>query len=1283
MHGTPPRRHGLLALASALTVLLTASPVSATATGSAGATTPATSAKAFARTSSTAPGDTPAKLAETVKAAGTAGTPLTVTLITGDKVTLARIAGALTVVSVTGPDGGRVGARVSTVDDHLYVYPDSAARYVGAGLLDEGLFDVTRLVEYGYDDARSDRLPLIVTYTDDAVGRRAEKVPGGAEKVRTLSSIQGAALSADRDGAAGFWASLTGSGPRAQSRAATTAPSLTSGIAKVWLDGKARANLADTVAQTGAPEVWAAGNTGEGVKVAVLDTGVDADHPDLRDRVKNTATFVPGQDVKDHNGHGTHVASTIAGTGAASAGLEKGVAPGADLLVGKVLDNQGSGQDSWIIAGMEWAARDQKAKIVSMSLGGGPTDGTDPLSRAVNELSAETGALFTIAAGNSGPEESTVSAPSTADAALSVAAVSVAPKGTALAPFSSRGPRVEDFGLKPEIAAPGVDVLAARSQYAAEGEGSYQTMSGTSMATPHVAGAAALLSRTHPEWTGQQLKDALVSSSRLLPQFSAYQVGGGMLDVAAATRNTVFATATAQVKVRWPYTPGQKGEQPVTYTNLGENPVTLDLSVTGGAPEGLFDLSAAQVTVPARGTATVNVVLNVDRAELDGHLSARLDARGAEGALLAHTAIGFYKEGERAKLTVHARDRAGRPLAGDLLITRDLPDGHQTFEYHGVDPSGTAELRLPTGDYALWMWGDVEGVNGPSSLGRVLLSKPKISLTGDTQITLDASTARQVTSVLPSGRDQARTTTMARMDFYRGFGNGAVSDSYLPGVQHDSLWVQPTGAKVTDGKLTFAARWRDEQPRLAVSSETEDFDDLLIQTRSKPLPEGRWTYGSVFAGAGSAAEFAGVKASGKVAVVRWSESVTPEAQAEAAAKAGAKLLLIVNPGRGRLDAWDAVQTDAPLAVASITRDEGERLVTRLQRGSVPLRVVSHPTVAYLYDLVHKWEGAVPADPTYRPRKSDLARVEVSLDNHRQQAAVETRIDLQDGLRSGFSGYTSALPAQSRRTDWVSTDDSVRWHESLYVIPDETQQSSDILTYQGGTTSEARWLGPVQRPRMNTASLLPTRAGDGLVAIVPSWGASGGSHAGEALFNPNATQTLSLYQGDTLLEQAKTERLDRTLMLAPIVSPDRLPYRLVNEASRSASVYPYSTRTLTEWNFTSGYVESNSTRDLPLIQLDYDVDVDRAGRAGRRAELTVTPLHLPSVVDSGRIGTATLDVSYDDGATWSRASLDHGKKGWTTKLRAPGGARTVTLRAGARDSAGNSVTQTIVRAFGLR
>ena len=214
---------------------------------------------------------------------------------------------------------------------------------------------------------------------------------------------------------------------------------------------------------------------------------------------------------------------------------------------------EGFGQDSWIIAGMQWAV-DSGADVVNMSLGDTfPTDGTDPMSLAVDALSEQYGTLFVVAAGNAGPE--TISTPAAAASALTVAATD---KEDNLAWFSSTGPLAFSGGMKPDISAPGVDITAARSQDMTDGgEGLYRTISGTSMATPHVAGAAAILAQQHPDWTGAQIKQQLMSSAKALADwYSPYEVGTGRLDVAAAVRNTVSGTGSLFFgNYDWPHEP--------------------------------------------------------------------------------------------------------------------------------------------------------------------------------------------------------------------------------------------------------------------------------------------------------------------------------------------------------------------------------------------------------------------------------------------------------------------------------------------------------------------------------------------------------------------------------------------------------------------------------------------------------------------------------------------------------------------------------------------------------
>ncbi|GGK85658.1 peptidase [Sphaerisporangium melleum] len=1187
-----------------------------------------------------------------------------VTLITGDVVTTRQTTGSGRTggtVAVHGPGGAPAQARIMEAGGDLYVYPESVLPYVAKGILDRRLFDISDLVADGYDDTRRDRLPLIVSYTDKASGLRPSGPPPGTTRVRDLPSVQGAAISQDRARPADFWNAVTAGAPAPTGRSgAGAAPAFGGGIARIWLDGTVRADLADTTAQIGAPEVWAGGDTGQGVDVAVLDTGADTEHPDLAGRIAATRSFVPEQDVTDRNGHGTHVASTIAGTGAASAGREKGVAPGAELHIGKVLSDGGSGMDSWVLAGMEWAAVDQHAKVINMSLGSGvPSDGSDPLSAAVDRLSAQTGALFVVAAGNTGAPNS-ISGPGAADAALTVGAVD---STDSLAYFSSQGPRVGDGALKPEITAPGVDVLAARSQYAPEGEGAYQTLSGTSMATPHVAGAAALLAAAHPELTGDRLKDLLTSTSLRTPSYDAFQGGSGRLDVAAAARAGVFATATAsagQVEA------GGAVQRPVTYTNTTGSPVTLTLAVEApDAPEGTFRLSAGRIDVPAHGTAEVTVTIDGSRVNGQGRYSGQIVATGPDGNAAAHTAVSL---GDVAhKLTVVLKDAQGRPAHGVVQVLRS---GEDFPEFWLIDDSGTGAGYLPRDVYSVLSWRMVEGVHGPNSQGMALLGDPEVTMDRDTTVTLDPAKLRRVDMTTP----QKSEVTYQRLEYFRSMGGRSWRDYMEVQTSYDSLWAEPTTDKVTHGDFYLAARWRKELPELSVSTGNTDFTDVLRQDGITPLPAGRYKLPAVFAGDGASTDYAGLDARGKAVVVRRNGTVSDVDQAIAAAQAGAKLLLVQNdePGRRfrsyRID-WS---TPAPLDVALLSTDEGEKLIQRVRGGRSTLTVESQPVSPYVYDLMRTWHNKIPSDLVVQGGPKNLARVDVTFASpDPARGGGEYRFDWPAYSNWGI-GLTMREPVNGRRVDWVSTIGENTWGQEAYV-DGLIYEIEPRMTYRPGSTQSQEWFKPIERPHLNDNFKLPTRSGSWLSLDVPGHG--GADHVGMSMDYQLTHQTTTLYQGETMLAQSTGTNVGAT---AP--GAGRLPYRLVVETAREAAFSPYSSTTRTDWTFTSQEPEQDAQAVLPLIQLDYRIATDDAGKAARNATLTVSATSLPRAAGAGRIGPITLELSYDDGKTWHRSTCDHDGR---YRLSAPKKASFLSLRATAADSAGNTITQTITRATGLR
>ncbi|MER6081363.1 S8 family serine peptidase [Streptomyces sp. NPDC001833] len=688
-----------------------------------------------------------------------AGAAARVTLITGDTV------GVDAAGRIVGIDRGKgrddVPVSVRRFAGHTYVVPADAGPLLASGRLDQRLFDVTRLIADGYDDAHRKTLPLIVAYKGSATDIAKQALRSAdADVQHELPAVHGESVTADKPDATTVWDALTR--PADNGEAVTTEQ----GVDRVWLDAKVQAPQAQDAdpdptqgtSQIHAPAAWKAGYDGKGVKVAVLDSGIDATHPDVKNAIAGAKDFTGSGSTDDTMGHGTHVASTIAGSGARSGGKYKGVAPGAKLLIGKVFSNGGT-QESWLISAMQWASG-QGAKVVNMSLGSTDSAGADPLEKAVNDLSASAGTLFVIAAGNEGPNDNTLDSPGAASAALTVAAVDGKDR---LTDFSSRGPSA-DGTLKPDISAPGLDIIAAKAAHGTEGDpagtAGYVRMSGTSMATPHTVGAAAILAQEHPTWTGQWLKAALMDSTvPLNGTYSVYAQGAGRVDAARAVAQTVITDEPSLDfgLQKWPHTDDQPVAKTLTYRNTGTTPVTLSLSAgaTGpdgkAAPAGMFTLSASTVTVPANGTAQVTVTADTRVGTVDGGFSGIVTATPATGESV-RTAFGTIREKESYDLTLKFTGRDGKPATPGLALVGGLDNGRQWSFGNlgdGTVKDGRVTIRVPRGRYVV----DAQirsRTNGSDDTTQLV--SPGLLVDKDTTLSLDARTGRPVHVTAPDAR---------------------------------------------------------------------------------------------------------------------------------------------------------------------------------------------------------------------------------------------------------------------------------------------------------------------------------------------------------------------------------------------------------------------------------------------------------------------------------------------------------------------------------------------------
>ncbi|MBI3261195.1 S8 family serine peptidase [Candidatus Berkelbacteria bacterium] len=408
-------------------------------------------------------------------------------------------------------------------------------------------------------------------------------------------------------------------------------------VKRIEPDREVKAFLDTSLDEIKAKDVWPSFDrnnqtlTGVGKRIAIIDTGVDYRHPDLGGCLGANCKVIGGYDFVnndadplDDHGHGTHVAATAAGKGTLN-----GVAPDATILAYKVLNQYGSGSWSAVIAAIGRATDPNNdgntadhVDVANMSLGGsGNPD--DAISRAVDNSSAA-GVVHAIAAGNSGSSPSTIGSPGTARTAITAAAACKAAQigvygycATPIASFSSRGPLVwngEDI-QKPDLAAPGVYICAAYIAAGGCAAGNYSRLSGTSMATPHVAGAAALARQAYPDYTPAQIKQLLKSTARNLGSGLTYNdQGAGEIDLKAAIPPNIQLSLSP---LSWQLASDPSAKLSTSVQTFSVTPKVPDITALAvshnlAQPGITLTFDNTNLLVPGQATATFKATLIVD-----------------------------------------------------------------------------------------------------------------------------------------------------------------------------------------------------------------------------------------------------------------------------------------------------------------------------------------------------------------------------------------------------------------------------------------------------------------------------------------------------------------------------------------------------------------------------------------------------------------------------------------------------------------------------------------------
>jgi len=633
----------------------------------------------------------------------------------------------------------------------------------------------------------------------------------------------------------------------------------------------------DNITKIKADQLWAQyGTRGAGVVIAIIDTGIDYRHPSLGGgfgpgyRVIGGYDFVnKDNDPMDDHFHGTHVAGIAA---ARSADLV-GVAPEASLIAFKVLGANGSGSESNVLAAIERTVdpngdgdtRD-RVDVANLSLGGsGNPD--DPQSIAIDNATAA-GVVFAVAAGNSGASFHTIGSPGTSRRAITVGAVDTS---DGIAGFTSRGPNMKNLAIKPEVMAPGVNIRSTLPN------GTFGLLSGTSMATPHIAGVAALLKAAHRDWTPAQIKSAIVNSSTDLGS-DLMTEGGGRVDALAAAGATFFADPPVfNLGLDSPTPATWSSSQTVRVTNGGSQPMSLTFTpaVIGGVT---VTMSPSTLSLNAGQSADLTMSVNVTNALASGHTNSfsvggQLAIAGADAG--THMTFGFTRaaratvnyDGEfpstiwfaptttlgSASIGEHATELIAKPGTFDFVVfsldfgDRGKPVDARVIYRENLSVDGDVSVDVSAADAKHVITLNARDENGNRLADRIdwFVALTRLLLHPDWQLTSLTLPALPVTTLLVSDLNAPKVLVTEEL-----FDN---DNRHLVVVQHDpvsapsgdiTLTNSPSDLKTTTVRLFIPPWGRNSITRVTVSPLVASTDDpnggVTLSSPDPIVPEIDW-----------------------------------------------------------------------------------------------------------------------------------------------------------------------------------------------------------------------------------------------------------------------------------------------------------------------------------------------------------------------------------------------------------------------------------------------------------